>query len=250
LLCTFPLEAHAAHAVQGSCTFYGYHSMVKDHYILSTMCDLLSEWPLMDQLGEFFYRTSEFESTLTLTRIGVPTVPWHIGLSWVRDQIRHVRKSVPGLHSICESDHYWHIVALLYHMGDWSINTFWEENPGTTIYNLRVTYPEECPKIALYTLQYMGEWSNLSNLKCSEECPRIAHSKCTVSDHSWHFQRRFGRVITPGISGGVSQLPGLHSLQNIRESDDSWHNRRSDQGSLSTVDKWMFSLDIQWAHKV
>ena len=75
MLCTFPLEAHAAHAVQGSCTFYGYHSMVKDHYILSTMCDLLSEWPLMDQLENFLQNLWIWEHSYYPTVWVIPQYP-------------------------------------------------------------------------------------------------------------------------------------------------------------------------------
>ncbi len=116
-----------------------------------------------------FLQTLEFESTLTLTRIGDPTVLWHVRLSWESDQIRHVRKSVPELHNIWESDHSRHIRRSV---------------PGFHFYIKWMTDPS-----TLFWRRIQGPLPTIYEWHIRRSVPR-SHSLCSIhikeNDHSWH----------------------------------------------------------------
>ncbi len=145
--------------------------------------------------------------------VGDPTVSWHVGLSWMSDQIRHVRRSVPGLQSILGSDHSWHIrrsvpaprIALsTVYKREWSLLTYLVESIRITLYSGRVSdptwhirrralvslstvyvgsilaYPEECQRIALST-EYKIEWPLLTY---PEQRFRITLYNVRMSDQS------------------------------------------------------------------
>ncbi len=126
-----------AHAVQGSCTFKGFHSIVKDHNIPSTKCDSCqSDHSWIN--WRIFYRTFGFESILTTQRCGwshsILTCWIELG-EWSNQTCPEkcpriaqlfVRVITPGKSGGLSQD-----CTSIHHMGDGSIHTFLEENPGT-----------------------------------------------------------------------------------------------------------------------
>ncbi len=160
--------------------------------------------------------------------------------------LQNIRESItpdivgeePQDHSLqCTSDQIWRgAKGSLSTVHEWSI----------------LTYPEECPKIALST-EYKRERSLLTYLEHEWVInPDISTGVTKRILLSTEYRREWSLltylvesiritlysvgVINPDISGGVTQ--GLHSLQNIRESDHFWHIRRGAPGSLSTVYEW------------